>query len=260
MATLFGGLLSVIAAGAFLLIPQRHHPAILPHGVSFALGALLSAAFLDLLPDAVRDAGTGHADRIMTTVLAGILLFFVLEKLLLWRHCHSGDCDSHGHGHGHQPAGALIVVGDAIHNFVDGILIAAAFLTDIGLGMVTSLAVVTHEIPQEVGDFAILIESGYSRARAFFYNALSSVATLVGGIAAYFGLRHLHEFLPYLLALAASSFIYVAVADLIPNLHRKTTATAALQQVTLIVAGILLVYGVHGWTEGLADQLVAGSN
>ena len=245
--TLIGGLLSVIAASLFLLVPDRHYDRILPHGVSFALGALLSVAFLDLLPDAVEHVGPGQVQGLFATVLTGILVFFMLEKLLLWRHCHTHDCEAHndGEAHYHQPAGTLIVMGDGIHNFVDGVLIAAAFLTDLHLGIATSLAVAAHEIPQEVGDFAILLQSGYPKAKAFFYNLLSSLGTVAGGILAYFGLGQMHESLPYFLALAASSFIYVAVADLIPTLHKKTHTGAVIQQMALILAGVLLIAGVH---------------
>lgn len=247
--TLIGGLFSVAAAGLLLLIPEQHHPRVLPHGVSFALGALLSVAFLDLLPEALDTAGGGHTESLLATVLAGILGFFLLEKLLLWRHCHADHCETHTEEHFHQPAGTLIVVGDAIHNFVDGVLIAAAFLTDLHLGIVTSLAIMAHEIPQEVGDFAILLESGYSRSQALLYNLLSSLATLIGGVLAYFSLEHLHQALPYFLSLAASSFIYIAVADLIPSLHQRTTAQAAFQQVGLITAGVFVIYLAHAQTE-----------
>lgn len=247
--TLVGGILSVVCAALLLLVPENHHPRILPHGVSFALGALLSVAFLDLLPDALNSAGAAHTTPLMATVLAGILGFFLLEKLLIWRHCHADHCETHSEEHFHQPAGTLIVVGDAIHNFVDGILIAAAFMTDIQLGIITSLAVAAHEIPQEVGDFAILLQSGYGKSKALFYNLLSSLATLVGGILAYLSLEHLHGALPYILALAASSFIYIAVADLIPSLHQKTTARAALQQIALILAGVSVIYWAHGQAE-----------
>ena len=247
--TLIGGVLSVACAALLLLVPEDHHPRILPHGVSFALGALLSVAFLDLLPDALRTAGSEHIDSLLATVLMGILGFFLLEKLLIWRHCHADHCETHSGDHFHQPAGTLIVVGDAIHNFVDGILIAAAFLTDINLGIITSLAVAAHEIPQEVGDFAILLQSGYGRGKALAYNLLSSLATMVGGILAYYSLEHIHGWLPYILALAASSFIYIAVADLIPSLHQKTTARAAFQQIALIVAGVLMIYWTHSQAE-----------
>lgn len=246
--TLAGGILSVAAAGLLLLLPDHHHPKVLPHGVSFALGALLGVAFLDLLPEALQTAGPGQETSLMATVLAGILGFFLLEKLLLWRHCHAGDCETHSEEHFHQPAGTLIVVGDAIHNFVDGILIAAAFLSDLHLGVVTSLAVAAHEIPQEVGDFAILLESGYGRTRALAYNLLSSLGTVAGGILAYFSLEHTRGALPWFLALAASSFVYIGVADLIPNLHRRTTAAAALQQVALIAAGVWIIVWVHAQT------------
>ena len=251
--TLIGGALSVIAASLFLLVPDRHYDSILPHGVSFALGALLSVAFLDLLPHAVENAGVDHVQSLFATVLIGILVFFLLEKLLLWRHCHTHDCEAHNDGeeHYHQPAGTLIVMGDGIHNFVDGVLIAAAFLTDLHLGIVTSLAVAAHEIPQEVGDFAILLQSGYSKARALFYNLLSSLGTVAGGVLAYFSLEHVHESLPYFLALAASSFIYIAVADLIPTLHKKTHTEAVVQQMVLILAGVLLIEGVHRYADSL---------
>ena len=247
--TLIGGVLSVACAALLLLVPEDHHPRILPHGVSFALGALLSVAFLDLLPDALRTAGSEHIESLLATVLMGILGFFLLEKLLIWRHCHADHCETHSGDHFHQPAGTLIVVGDAIHNFVDGILIAAAFLTDINLGIITSLAVAAHESPQEVGDFAILLQSGYGRGKALAYNLLSSLATMVGGILAYYSLEHIHGWLPYILALAASSFIYIAVADLIPSLHQKTTARAAFQQISLIVAGVLVIYWAHSQAE-----------
>ncbi|MGX2041949.1 ZIP family metal transporter [Methylocaldum sp. MU1018] len=247
--TLIGGVLSVLAASLFLMIPDHHHPRVLPHGISFALGALLGVAFLDLLPHAVETVGAERSDTVFAAVLAGILGLFLLEKLLLWRHCHAGDCETHTDEHFHQPAGTLIVLGDGIHNFVDGVLIAAAFLTDLHLGIVTSLAVFAHEIPQEVGDFAILLKSGYSRAKALFYNLLSSLATLLGGILAYYSLENLREALPYFLALAASSFVYVAVADLIPSLHRRTNAGAAVQQVAMIGAGVLLIFSAHAYTE-----------
>ena len=245
--TLMGGILSVVAASLLLLVPHHHHPRLLPHGVSFALGALLSVAFLDLLPHAVQDAGVASADALFATVLGGILSFFLLEKLLLWRHCHTNDCEAHQHmdEHFHQPAGTLIVIGDGIHNFVDGVLIAAAFLTDLHLGVVTSMAVAAHEIPQEVGDFAILLQSGCSKTRAFVYNLLASLGTVVGGVLAYFGLGHMQGLLPFILALAASSFIYVAVADLIPTLHKKTHPQALIQQLVMILAGVVLIAAVH---------------
>jgi len=262
--TAIGGILSVMAAAIFLLLPERHRNNVLPHGISFAIGALLAVAFWGLIPEAFESVEKDQFQMLSGTILAGILVFFVLEKLLIWRHCHFGECEAHGeehdddhqahshsHGHAHldnsaKSAGALIILGDSIHNFVDGVLIAAAFLTDVKLGIVTSLAVAVHEIPQEVGDFAILLQSGYSRSRALFYNVLASLGTVLGGVLAYFSLEDLHQSLPYFLALASSSFIYIAVADLIPSLHKKTDIKTSLQQIALISAGVLLICIMHG--------------
>ena len=260
--TAVGGVLSVMAAAVFLLLRDHHRNAVLPHGISFAIGALLAVAFWGLIPEAFAEVKPEQFQSLSGTILAGILGFFVLEKLLIWRHCHYGRCEAHGedgqgddhaHGHGHshghsnaKSAGVLIILGDSIHNFVDGVLIAAAFLTDVQLGIVTSLAVAAHEIPQEVGDFAILLDSGYSKGKALFYNILASLTTVLGGVLAYFSLENLHDSLPYFLALAASSFIYIAVADLIPSLHTKTDMKTSLQQIALIAAGVFLICSLHG--------------
>lgn len=262
--TAVGGVLSVLAAAVFLLLSEEHRKAVLPHGISFAIGALLSVAFWGLIPEAFELVKAEQFQTLSGTILVGILGFFVLEKLLVWRHCHAGHCEAHGddhqhdnhhaHSHGHgvkKSAGALIILGDSIHNFVDGILISAAFLTDVQLGIVTSLAVAAHEIPQEVGDFAILLDSGYSRGKALFYNVLASLTTVLGGVLAYFSLEDLHESLPFFLALAASSFIYIAVADLIPSLHTKTDIKTSLQQIALIVAGVLLICLMHDFAHSI---------
>jgi zinc and cadmium transporter len=257
--TAVGGVLSVLAAGIFLLLPEKNRYKVLPHGISFAIGALLAVAFWGLIPEAFEHAKPEQIQTLSGTILAGILGFFVLEKLLIWRHCHFGECEAHGddehqhpesshghsHSHGAKSAGAFIILGDGIHNFVDGVLIAAAFLTDPKLGIVTSLAVATHEIPQEVGDFAILLHSGYSQRKALFYNVLASLTTVIGGVLAYFFLADLHDSLPYFLALAASSFIYIAVADLIPSLHKKTDIKTSLEQILLIAAGVTLICTLH---------------
>lgn len=240
-ASLFGGVLSVLAAG-FVAFQARAHW--VPVLVSYAIGALLGAAFLDIIPEAFEAAKS--AQSMAATILAGILLFFVLEKLVLWRHCHVEECEAHTpshnhddhHAHDHGRSGLMITVGDTFHNFVDGILIAAAFMSDFSLGVVTALAIIAHEIPQEVGDFLILLHSGYTRRRAIMLNLLSSLATLVGGVLAYYALGSLQGWVPYVLGLAASSMIYVSVADLIPGLHKRPELHATAQQVTLIVLGI----------------------
>lgn len=262
-----GGAISVVAASGFALSTRANW---VPMLVSYAIGALLGAAFLEVLPHAVE--ASGDASLACAVVLGGILLFFVLEKLVLWRHCHHESCEGHelpsmgghSHGHGYRPAaaapvryakpvqhddhgrsGMLIIVGDTVHNFVDGVLIAAAFMQDIRLGIITALAMIAHEIPQEVGDFLILLHSGYSKLRAFMLNLLSSFSTLAGGLLAYFGLSEVQGVVPYLLALAAASMIYVAVADLIPGLHKRTELRATLQQISLIALGVTSVFITH---------------
>src|SRR3989338_8617669 len=231
-ASLIGGVLSVLCAALFALNARAHWVNAL---VSYAIGALLGAVFLDILPEAIEQSSSAAA--VSGTVLIGILLFFTLEKLLLWRHCHHDDCEVHEHDT-HGRSGTMIMVGDTFHNFVDGVIIAAAFLTDINLGIVTALAIIAHEIPQEVGDFLILLHSGYSKAKALFVNLLSSLAMLAGGVLAYFALQFVQGIVPTLLALAAASMIYVAVADLIPGLHRRTKLSDTLQQVVLIMLGV----------------------
>ena len=260
--TALGGVLSVLAASLFLLLSEQTQHKLLPHGISFATGALLTGAFCGLLPHAFTEVTAAEVPALSATILAGILLFFVLEKLLIWRHCHAHDCSAHGedahHLQPHQPkvnsakpkpAGMFIIAGDSMHNFVDGVLIAAAFFTDPQLGVVTSLAVAAHEIPQEVGDFAILLHSGYSRKKALIYNVLSSLATVVGGVLAYFSFSHIQQTLPYFLCVAASSFIYIAVADLIPTLHQKTDLKTSLQQIAWIAAGVVLIVSMQRWAH-----------
>jgi len=244
---LLGGLLSVLAAALFLVLRESLRNHLLPHLVSFATGALLGAAFLGLLPHALASVDSSDTHVIPMAVLLGLLGFFLLEKLVLWRHCHADHCEVHAPDQQtrEHSTGTMILIGDGLHNFLDGILIAAAFLTDIHLGIVTSLAVAAHEIPQEVGDFAVLLHGGFSRGRAFVYNVLTSLTTVFGGLLAYFTLQQIQVALPYVLAVAASSFIYIAVADLIPTLHQRVDGKAAVQQMLLIAAGILVIYSAH---------------
>ena len=244
-ASIAGGTLSVGAAAAALLVRASWVPML----VSFAIGALLGAAFLEVIPHAF-EYGRPHVAA--GSILGGIFAFFLLEKLLLWRHCHTENCevhDTHTLPHDHGRTGTLIVVGDTVHNFVDGILIAAAFLQSTQLGVITAVAIVAHEIPQEVGDFLILLHSGYSRARALVLNMLSSLATLVGGVLGYFALQTVQGWEPVLLGIVAASMIYVAVADLIPGLHRRPELRDTLSQAVLIslgIAAIALVRAVVG--------------
>ena len=222
-----------MCAAAFALVLRASW---VPMLVSFAIGTLLGAAFLEVIPQAFEQ---GEPHQAASAILGGILGFFLLEKLLLWRHSHEHGGDEEPlHHHEHSRAGLLIVVGDTVHNFVDGILIAAAFLQSPELGLITAIAIVAHEIPQEVGDFLVLLHSGYSKARAFAMNLLSSFGTLVGGVLGYFTLAGFEDWEPTLLGIVAASMIYVAVADLIPRLHRRPELRDTAFQALLIALGI----------------------
>jgi zinc and cadmium transporter len=229
-ASVAGGTLSAGLAAVALQLRATWIPML----VSFAIGTLLGAAFLEIIPHAFE---TGEAHQVAFSILGGIFGFFVLEKLLLYRHCHTEHCEVHD-AHDHGRSGTLIVVGDTVHNFVDGVLIAAAFLQSTELGVVTAVAIIAHEIPQEVGDFLILLHSGYTRLRALAVNLLSSAATLVGGVIGYYGLQFFDGLEPILLGVVAASMIYVAVADLIPGLHRRPELRATASQTVLIALGI----------------------
>ncbi|TAK38600.1 MAG: ZIP family metal transporter [Betaproteobacteria bacterium] len=229
-ASIAGGVLSAGAAAVALLVRLSWVPML----VSFAIGTLLGAAFLEVIPHAFEQ---GDAHVAAAAILGGILGFFLLEKLLLWRHSH----EEHEPGHDHGRSGTMIVVGDTIHNFLDGVLIAAAFLQGTELGIITAVAIVAHEIPQEVGDFIILLNSGYSRARALALNVLSSCGTLIGGVLGYYALQVFVRWEPVLLGVVAASMIYVAVADLIPGLHRRPELRATVSQTVLIAAGITAI-------------------
>jgi len=230
VASVAGGTLSAGLAAASLALRATWVPML----VSFAIGALLGAAFLEIIPHAFEQ---GEAHQVAFSILGGIFGFFVLEKLLLWRHCHTENCEVHD-AHDHGRSGALIVVGDTVHNFVDGVLIAAAFLQSVELGVVTAVAIIAHEIPQEVGDFLILLHSGYTRTRALAMNLLSSAATVVGGVIGYFSLQLIEGLEAPLLGIVAASMIYVAVADLIPGLHRRPELRDTAFQALLIALGI----------------------
>lgn len=233
LATIAGGALSMAAAAliSFSLLSRW-----VPVMVSYAVGVLLAAAFLHLVPEAYMQADSIEA--LSATLLAGLLGFFLLEKAALWRHGH--EHPGHLHDTRNRP-GLLIVVGDGFHNFVDGVLIAAAFLTDPALGVLTALAIVAHEVPQEVGDFMILLHAGYSRSRALLLNFASSLMAVAGGVTGYFALDNARAATPYVLVLAAASFIYIALADLIPDLHRRNNGRSAMGQLLFVGLGILTI-------------------
>lgn len=227
--SLLGGLGGLLVASGVLLFTDTIRARLVPWLVSYAVGALLGVSLLAILPQALEGLPAPH---VFATLLAGILGFFLMEKLVLWRHCHTHGCEVH------ESAAGIIVVGDAFHNFVDGAVIAAAVMTSVPLGVSTAIAVAAHEIPQEVGDFAILLHAGYSRGRALMLNVLSAAAGAGGATVAVLALDKAPRLLPYCLALAAASFLYVAMADLIPGLHRGQTDASSVRQVLLVAAGI----------------------
>jgi zinc and cadmium transporter len=241
VACLAGGLFSVLLAS---LVAFRVQARMVPILVSYAVGALLGAVFLDILPHLFEQTADHGATAAI--ILFGILGFFVLEKLMLWRHHHGDDPDAaggHDHdAHGHAPdagrSGWMIMVGDSFHNFTDGVIIASAFLADVKLGVVTSAAIVAHEVPQEVGDFLVLLNSGFSKSKALWLNALSSLAAVAGALLGYFTLSAAQEWVPRILAISAAGMLYVAVADLIPGLHRRARLAETIAQVAFIGLGI----------------------
>jgi zinc and cadmium transporter len=227
----FGG---VIAASTFLLLGDSIRIKVLPWAISYAVGTLLGVAALALLPQALERLPPSRA---LGTLLVGVLAFFLLEKLVIWRHCHdANECEVHT-----SSAASLVIIGDAFHTFVDGAVIAAAVVTSIPLGITTALAVATHEIPQEVGDVAILLRAGFSRGRAFILNVLSGIGGILGAAGMLLASQSMPNVLPYVLAFAAGNFLYVAMSDLIPDLHRGGLEGGPFRQLLLIGAGILTI-------------------
>lgn len=241
LATFAGGLLSVLIAASLTLgVLSR----VVQHLVSLSTGVLLSTALLNVLPEAFE--GKASPQHLFATLLGGLLFFFLLEKAELYRHGHHHEHDEHHHHHGFdvQQAGRggwSVLLGDSIHNFCDGIIIAAAFLADTRLGLVTALAIIAHEIPQEVGDYIVLLNAGFTRGKALLYNAVSGLAAVVGGVLGYFVVGAWEALFPYLLVVASSSFIYVAVADLIPQLQHRLSWRETVMQLLWLAAGLGVV-------------------
>lgn len=250
LACLAGGLASVLLAS---VIAFRVQARLVPLLVSYAVGAMLGAVFLDILPHLFDEPGD-HGES-AALILAGILGFFLLEKLLLWRHHHGhageageathGPAHAHGHAHDEGRSGWMVIVGDSFHNFTDGVIIAGAFLADVRVGVVTAAAIVAHEVPQEVGDFLVLLNSGFSKSKALLMNALSSLAAILGALLGYAALSVAQDWVPRMLAIAAASMIYVAIADLMPGLHRRSRLRETAAQVTFIGLGVATLWAVH---------------
>jgi Predicted divalent heavy-metal cations transporter len=239
--TVAGSLGGVLVASALLLFNDRLRVKVVPWLVSYAVGTLLGVALLVLLPEALDHLS--HK-AVLGSLLAGIMLFFLLEKLVLWRHCHTHDCEAHG------MAAPMVLIGDAFHNFLDGFVIGTAVRTSVPLGISTALAVATHEIPQELGDMAILLNAGYSKRKALILNLVSGASALVGAIVAVFALEWVPQLNQYVLSVAAAGFLYVAMADLIPDLHRGRIDSATFRQLALTIAGIGTVVGLNAFVGG----------
>ena len=253
-ATLFYILLAAFVSGAFSITAAAVFSfsllsKMVERMVSLSVGIMLSTAFLHSLPEAFESTVDPH--HLFMTLLAGLFGFFLLEKLAILRHSHHHEHDGHHHHHGHDAreagkSGWMILVGDGLHNFTDGMLIAAAFLADTHVGLMASLAIFAHEIPQEVGDFIVLQNAGFSRARAYVYNLISSLAAVVGGLVGYFALSSASHLIPYALVLASSGFIYIAVSDLMPQMQRRASIRESLTQVLLIALGVGIVLALNG--------------
>ena len=246
LATTIAGVVSISAAAvfSFSLLSKM-----VERMVSLSVGILLSTSLLHALPAAFESKADTHT--LFATLLAGLLGFFLLEKFAILRHSHHHEGDGHAHGHGHDAreagkAGWMILVGDGLHNFTDGILIAAAFLANPKLGLVTGLAIIAHEIPQEIGDFIVLLNAGFTRTRAYVYNLICSLMSVIGGVLGYVMLDRGMSWIPYVLVFASSGFIYIAVSDLMPQMQRRATLKETIPQILLVGLGVVIVLGLTG--------------
>ncbi|TDK66596.1 ZIP family metal transporter [Sapientia aquatica] len=244
--TAIAGVISITAAAIFSFSMLSK---MVERMVSLSVGIMLSTCFLHALPEAFESKADTHA--LFALLLGSLLGFFLLEKFAILRHSHHHEDDGHHHAHGHDAhqagkSGWMILVGDGMHNFTDGILIAAAFLANPQLGIVTGLAIIAHEIPQEIGDFIVLLNAGFTRRRAYMYNLLSSLMAVVGGVLGYYTLESASNLIPYVLVIASSGFIYIAVSDLMPQMQRRATLKETIPQIILIGLGVLIVVYLTG--------------
>lgn len=247
LATTIAGVVSIVAAAVFSFAFLSK---VVERMVSLSVGIMLSTSLLHALPEAFESGASMHS--LFATLLGGLLAFFLLEKVAILRHSHHHEGDGHHHAHGHDKdeagkAGWMILVGDGLHNFTDGILIAAAFLADPKLGLVTGLAIIAHEIPQEIGDFIVLLNAGFTRTRAFVFNLLCSLMAVIGGLLGYVTLDRASGLIPYVLVFASSGFIYIAVSDLMPQMQRRATLRETIPQLLLIGVGVgIVLFLTHG--------------
>jgi len=246
LATTIAGIFSISAAAlfSFALLSKM-----VERMVSLSVGILLATSLLNALPEAFESQA--DARTLFAILLGGLLAFFLLEKFAILRHSHHYEGDGHVHEHGHDAheagkSGWMILVGDGLHNFTDGILIAAAFLADPKLGLITGLAIIAHEIPQEIGDFIVLLNAGFSKARAYAYNLICSLMAVIGGVVGYYTLGRGMQWIPYVLVFASSGFIYIAVSDLMPQMQRRATIRETIPQILLIGLGVAIVLFLTG--------------
>ncbi len=234
LALILASVGSVLLSGSLLLLNDKWLGKITNYLLYLAGGTLLGSALLGMIPEASESI---CIHKVTMWVLGGILVFFILEKIILWRNCHNTHCERQKHA-----AAPMIIIGDAFHNAIDGVVIAASFLTSTELGIFVTFSVILHEIPQELGDFGVLLKSGFSRKKALFYNLLSGSSSLIAGVAAYFLLNTIEGLIPYALSLAASVFLYVSLADLIPEMHKETKPKESLLQFILILSGVIVIW------------------
>ena len=239
---LAGGFLSLLFAFLFF---KNSNINIVTNMVSLSVGTMLGAVFLEILPHALEQATDSHDT--MSIVLIGLLVFFTLEKLLIWRHCHGDHCETHSHDAQlkHNKSGSLVLIGDLSHNFIDGILIASAFIYEFQLGLVTALAIYAHQIPQEMGNISIFVHKGLKKSKAILLNVIANISMTLGAVITYVLIDSAGDILPILLAFTASNLIYVAVSDLIPGLHKKTELRESVMQISMILVGVIIVYIFH---------------
>ncbi len=236
-----GSIGAISAAAAFVFLADKAQKYLISILIAYATGTLLTAALYGLIPEAIEGAG-GEPHMIMLLVLGSILFFFFLEKIIIWRNCPDATCDVHA------AAGPIVLIGDAFHNLTDGIVIAAAFLTDFTIGIAVGFAIIAHEIPQETGDFGILLNGGYSKKKSYLYNVVSSTTTIPAAIISYFILESITLITPYILAISAASFLYIALSDLTPELHQKLGLKHSVRQLIFILAGILTMLLIFSFT------------
>jgi zinc and cadmium transporter len=230
---------------SYLFVKNLNHRTI-SNMVSLAVGTLLGTAFLEIIPHSIELIDDVH--KVSITILFGIFVLFVMEKFFIWRHCHGSDCEAHSHEQArHDHNGSLILLGNGFHNLIDGILIASAFMVNINLGLVTALAIFAHELPQEISNISILMHSGFKKSTALWFNIYSSIATCIGAIISFFVLEKLEFLIPYILSFSAATMLYIAVSDLIPDLHKRTQIKETFIQVLMISIGLIIIFIIHSY-------------